>query len=112
MQLQVANSEDITLDLVNVDGVVYLTAETKDSLYTLLTLQLNEDNELEFSRRPGISHDNLRTDVVGRLTEVLDEYLDEDELYVDDEDEDSNGNGFFEDEDDEDLYVDDQAHGC
>lgn len=104
MQLQVANSEDITLDLVNVDGVVYLTVETKDSLYTLLTLQLNEDNELEFSRRPGISHDNLRTDVVGRLVEHND---------VDDYDPGSyDTSDYDEDEEDEDLYVDDQAHGC
>lgn len=103
MQLQVANSEDITLDLVNVDGVVYLTAETKDSLYTLLTLQLNEDNELEFSRRQGISHDNFGTDEYGRLVEVG-------------EDTGANYDSGYDaddyDEDEEDLYVDDQAHGC
>lgn len=132
MKLQIANrisDKTLTLDLVEFDGVVTLTAETDDSQYRVLSFKINDDNELEFQRVPGIGHDNFRTDDYGRLIEetieddedvadqdiyAYDDYPDDDSV-ADPLDEFEAALGNFvideDDEEDEEEYVD-AARGC
>lgn len=132
MKLQIAEQfadETLTLDLQELDGVVYLTAETEDSRYTVFAFKINDDNELEFTRMAGIGHENFRTDDYGRLVEEIteddedlaeegfyayDDFLDDDSVADPlDEFEAALGNFVidYDDEEDEEDYVD-TARGC